>query len=84
MSKYPEPLPIPREVTKKRLQRRKEMISAARRGVALRVLFIAAELVGYLLWKSSVLLLDMLSTSVDVLASLILIWFIRLPLELSD
>ena len=78
MSKFPEALPIDREIIKHRLKRRKEVLVTAKRGVFLRALLVALEIGGFALWGSAALLLDALSSSVDILASLALIWCIRL------
>lgn len=77
MSKFPEPLPLSREIIKKRLLRRKEMVQTARRGVILRGIIVLAEIVGFALWGSSVLLLDAIASSIDLLSSYVLIWSIR-------
>lgn len=78
MSKFPDAIPLSRQVITKRLRRRKELILASRRGIYLRLTLIAIELGGVILWKSSALFLDMLSSLVDVMTSLLLIWFIHL------
>lgn len=78
MSKFPEALPLDRKIIKNRLIRRKEVLLTAKRGVYLRGILILLEGVGFALWGSSALLLDALSSTVDILASLVLIWFIRM------
>nr|NGX36976.1 hypothetical protein [Chlamydiota bacterium] len=78
MSKFPEALPIDRKIIRSRLSRRKELLLTARRGVLLRAVIIVAELLGFIFLKSSALMLDALSCSIDVIASLILMWCIRL------
>lgn len=77
MVKFPEPLPIDRSIIKSRLLRRKELLLSARRGVVLRCLIIGAEFLGFALLGSSTLLLDALASSVDAVASIILIWCIH-------
>lgn len=78
MSKFPEAIPINRKVAQSRLQRRKELLLSARRGVFLRGAIILAEIIGFALCGSSALFLDALSGSVDIVASLVLIWCIRM------
>ncbi len=78
MSKFPEAIPLHRKVVLSRLQRRKELILTARRGVFLRGVIILVEIGGFALWGSSALFLDALASSMDIMASLVLIWCIRL------
>lgn len=78
MSKFPDPLPLSRQIVKKRLVRRKEMLRTARRGMTLRAVIILAEILGVFLWNSSTLFLDALSGCMDLIASMALIWCIRL------
>ena len=77
MSKFPEPLPLDRQIIKNRLLRRKEILVTARRGVILRGILIVLEAFGFFLGGSTALLLDAISSSVDILASLVLIWCVH-------
>ncbi len=78
MSKFPESIPLPDSVLRTRLERRKEMIRTARRGVLLRTIIICAELLGFVFLNSSALLLDAISSLMDVAASLFLILCIKI------
>jgi cation diffusion facilitator family transporter len=78
LSKFPEKLPLPEEVKSLRDTRRKQMISTARRGVILRLVIIAAEFLGFFYFGSSALLLDALSSLIDIGSSLLLILCISL------
>lgn len=78
MSKFPETLPLPDTVKQLRETRRKQMISTARRGVILRFSIILAEFAGFFYFGSSALLLDALSSLVDIASSLLLILCIML------
>ena len=73
MSKFPETLPLPKTVKELRDTRRKAMITTARRGVILRFIIILSELAGFIYFGSSALLLDALSSLVDVASSVLLI-----------
>jgi cation diffusion facilitator family transporter len=73
MSKFPETLPLPKTVKELRDTRRKAMIATARRGVILRFVIILSELAGFIYFGSSALLLDALSSLVDVASSILLI-----------
>jgi cation diffusion facilitator family transporter len=78
MSKFPPSVPLPESVNENRLQRRRQMVVTARRGVALRSIIIIAELLGFVFLGSSALLLDALSSLFDIASSLFLIFFIKI------
>ena len=78
MSKFPPSVPIPESVNEMRMQRRRQMMVTARRGVMLRSAIIIAEIFGFVFLNSSALLLDALSSLVDIAASLFLIFCIKL------
>jgi cation diffusion facilitator family transporter len=78
MSKFPENIPLPKSIQHLRVQRRRQMVRTARRGVAARCAIILAELLGFAFLNSATLLVDALSTLVDVASSLCLIFFIKL------
>ncbi|MBX9743724.1 MAG: cation diffusion facilitator family transporter [Chlamydiales bacterium] len=77
MTKFPASIPLPDSVHKIRKERRRQMVKTARRGVYLRSVIIAAELLGYVFLNSSALLLDAISSLADVASSLFLIFCIR-------
>jgi cation diffusion facilitator family transporter len=78
MSKFPPSIPLPDSISENRLERRRQMMITARRGVILRSLIIIAELLGFVFLDSSALLLDALSSFFDIASSLFLIFFIRI------
>lgn len=78
MPKFPETVPLPSHVAESRSERRKQMLHSAKRGVLIRCSIIAAELAGFAYLNSSALLLDALSSLVDVASSLFLIFCIRM------
>lgn len=78
MSKFPPSIPLPSSVHETRFQRRKQMMLTARRGVLLRSLIIIAELLGFVFLNSSALLLDAISSLIDIGSSLFLILCIRI------
>lgn len=78
MSKFPESIPLPESVHRTRLGRRREMMRTARRGVMLRLVIIGAELLGFVFLNSSALLLDAISSLMDVASSLFLILCIKI------
>ena len=84
MSKFPGALPLDRKVIQSRFRRRKDLLLAAKRGVAFRGVIIIVELFGFSFWGSWALLLDALSGMFDVLSSLVLIWCIRKADEPPD
>ena len=75
--KFPESIPISDSVQQSRIERRKRMISTASRGVLIRGAIVLAELMGFVFLSSSALLLDALSSLVDIASSLFLIFCIR-------
>lgn len=77
MSKFPPSVPLPDSVSQTRLERRIQMVRHAGRGVILRGIIIVAELFGFVYLNSSVLLLDALSSLIDIGSSLFLIFCIR-------
>lgn len=78
MSKFPPSIPLPDSVEKTRINRRKQMMLTARRGVMLRGAIIIAEIFGFVFLNSSALLLDALSSLIDIASSLFLIFCIKI------
>ncbi len=77
MSKFPPSIPLPDSVSESRYQRRRQMMVTARRGVILRGVIIVAEIFGFAFLNSSALLLDAISSLIDIASSLFLIFCIR-------
>ena len=76
--KFPSSIPLPESVQKTRLARRIQMMVTARRGIMLRSAIILAELLGFVFLNSSALLLDALSSLIDIAASIFLIFCIKI------
>lgn len=74
---FPDPIPLPDSVEQTRKNRLAEMVKIARVGILLRCSIILAELIGYVYLNSSALLLDSLSTLVDVASSLLMVFLIK-------
>ncbi len=74
---FPEPIPLPESVQDLRKKRRKAIAGAAQRGILVRLAIILFELLGVLFFGSSALLMDALSSSLDIAASVFLVLGIR-------
>lgn len=74
---FPDPMSLPPSVFEERLQRRKEVVNAAKRGIMVRVSIILFELLGVLLFGSSALLMDALASCLDIAASVLLVMGVR-------
>ncbi len=75
---YPEPLPLPDDFYLARHKRSAAIVRIATLGIVVRFLIAIFELWGYLFSHSSALLVDALSTMMDVVSSLLLIVSIKL------
>jgi cation diffusion facilitator family transporter len=84
MSKFPDKIPLPEEIFKKRAERRKEILFTTIKGVSLRLTVILAEIIGFIYLGSSALLLDALSSVMDIGASLILMLCVGLADKAPD
>lgn len=69
---------LPTSVRLQREERRKEILSTVLRGIWLRLAIISAEIIGFIYLKSSSLLLDGLSSFLDIGASLLLMLCVHL------
>lgn len=77
MAPFPHPVTLPESVFDERKHRRKAILKAARRGIFIRASIIAFELIGVILFGSSALLMDALSSCLDIAASVLLVLGIR-------
>lgn len=84
MSNYPDPIPLPSFVQKQRSQRQKHILLSASYGIGLRSAIILFELVGVWLFGSVALLMDAVSSLMDVASSIILIISIKLASKPPD
>ncbi|MBS0628542.1 MAG: cation transporter [Verrucomicrobia bacterium] len=78
MSKNPHQSFLPSSVQSQREKRRKEILSTVLRGIWLRLIIILAEISGFFYLNSSSLLLDGLSSFLDIGASLLLMLCVHL------
>lgn len=83
MNQYPDPIALPNEVLEKRKERMHFLILSCLGGVFLRSLIIIGELVGVYFFSSAALLMDALTSLIDVFSSLLLLicikWAARPP-----
>jgi cation diffusion facilitator family transporter len=78
MSRFPDPISLPKKVFSERAARRKEIIRSSLYGISLRGCIIFFEFMGVLLFGSSALLMDALASFADIAASVALIVSIKL------
>lgn len=76
MAHFPDPIVIP-EVTQLRQERLHELVSSSLRGIAIRFAIILAEVLGVIFLGSAVLMMDALSSLIDIIASIILVVCIK-------
>ena len=72
MNEFPDPVPLSKEVPQARAARNLCLVRAARWGVYIRLFIIAVEFWGVLYLGSAALLLDAISSSLDIACSLVL------------
>lgn len=78
MTKFPDKIPIPLEVFAQRKERKRQILHTSLRGVWLRCAIVLMELWGFWMLDSSSLLLDALSSLLDIGASCLLMLCIGL------
>lgn len=78
MSHFPGSLSPPESVFQARAERKRQMIRSVGWGVIIRLIIILCEFLGVIVFGSSALFMDALSSSIDVVCSLFLILFIKL------
>lgn len=74
---FPQDVPLPKHIAEERNKRLKELMGAALRAMALRGILIGIEMVGFWLYGSQSLLMDAISSSMDLASSLLLIVCLR-------
>lgn len=84
MDNFPNPLPIPKEIEDSRTAHHSQIIQAVKWGISFRLFVIAFELVGVVLIQSSALFLDAVSSFLDVLSSIFLIFCMKLAQRPPD
>lgn len=83
-SRFPDPIPLPEEVEEERKERCRAIVQSVKMGSLIRLAIIALEFGGALAFGSATLFLDALSSSIDILSSILLIIFIRLAARAPD
>jgi len=78
MAGFPDPIVLPDTISQSRTQRNRALLKAAKWGVLIRFSIIVFEMIGYLIFGSAALKMDALSSLVDVAATILLIFFIKL------
>lgn len=84
MAKFPKPLSLPKNVHVSRVKRNQQVIRAVKLGITFRLCVIFFELVGVILINSSALFLDAISSLMDVVSSVFLIFCIKLAQRPPD
>jgi cation diffusion facilitator family transporter len=77
MPHFPEPIALPKEVLEKRKERLRLLMLSCIGGVLLRSAIIAGELIGVYFFNSAALLMDALTSTIDVFSSLLLLFCIK-------
>lgn len=77
MGQFPEKLPLPEQVSKNRDIRKSEMIHQLFRVMTIRSLIIIAEILAFIFYNTSTLLLDAISMLADIGSSLFLVICIK-------
>lgn len=78
MTHFPGTVAPPESVFRARAERKQQMMRSMGWGVFIRLIIILFEFIGVILFNSSALFMDALSSSIDVVCSLFLILFIKL------
>lgn len=78
MNEFPKAIELPEFVKEARLQREKEIVSSAKRGIFIRLFIICIEFLGFFFLRSQALLADALASFVDVISTFFLILFVKL------
>ncbi len=75
---FPEKLPLADSILQARKERNRAIIRVAAMGIAVRLVIVLSEFLGFLLFDSKTLLLDSLATLADVISSLVLVFSVKL------
>lgn len=81
---FPNPVPVPEQVFRERKNRLHQLVISSLIGVAIRLAIIVAEFVGVWIFGSASLLMDALSSLLDVIATALLIVCIKLAARPPD
>lgn len=78
MNRFPDPITLPNEVFRLRNQRLKQLLNSSKLGIAIRLLIIGFEFYGVIVFHSSAILLDALTSLLDVAFTFLLILCLKL------
>ncbi len=81
---FPNPVPVPEQVFRERKIRLRQLVASSLKGVAIRLAIIIAEFIGVWLYGSAALLMDALSSLLDVTATGLLIICLKLAARPPD
>lgn len=84
MSRFPNPIALPDCVNSARQERGRQLVRSATQGIFIRFSIIIAELIGVYFFASSALLMDAVSSLLDISFTLCLIFFIKLANKPPD
>jgi cation diffusion facilitator family transporter len=84
MSKFPDPVPLPADVFSTRAERHAKILNSAKWGIKIRLSIILFELIGFFLFNSSALFMDVMASSMDIVSTLFLILCIKLAKRPPD
>lgn len=84
MAHFPAPVAVPKHVFDKRKERMRQLLISCLWGMMLRLTIIAAELIGVFVFDSAALLMDALTSLVDVFSSALLVICIKLAARPPD
>lgn len=84
MSHFPAPIPVPPYVQQERKERLLVLVRSCLLGVAIRLMIIFGELTGVYFFHSAALLMDALTSLVDVFSSILLVICIKLAARPPD
>jgi cation diffusion facilitator family transporter len=74
---FPEAIELPAHVQEERRKRNNLLVEASKKGIAVRLLIILVELLGYSFFLSSTLYADAVASTVDIASTIFLIFCIR-------
>lgn len=84
MTHFPAPIQTPPQVESSRQERLKQLVKSCLSGVSIRLAIIIGEFVGFIVFGSSALMMDALSSLLDVLSTLFLLVCIRFAARPPD
>lgn len=84
MSQFPDPITIPECVLEERKERLRQLVTSCLWGIIFRLTIISAELAGVYFFGSAALLMDALSSIVDIFSSVLLVVCVKFAAKPPD